>query len=116
MSEWLDPTGHSTFGIGICGRCNEKYPLDELHDDPNTPGLKVCVKDMDEFDPYRLPARAPDDITLPFTRPDVPLEPLPEPDLAFILADEDGNPIVTEDDEFIELDGLTLGEPKVELP
>jgi hypothetical protein len=76
----------------------------------------VCKADLDQYDPYRLPARQTEDITLPFTRPDVPLEPLPEPDFVFILADEDGNPIVTEDDEFIELDGASLGEPRVELP
>lgn len=73
MSEFLDPTGRPTYGIGICGRCSRKFYLDELFDDPNTPGLKVCRDDMDEFDPYRLPARMTERIALPFTRPDVPL-------------------------------------------
>lgn len=73
MPLYLDPTGRSTYGIGICGRCGQKFFLDELHQDPNTPGLMVCLADMDEYDPYRLPARQAEKISLPFTRPDVPL-------------------------------------------
>jgi hypothetical protein len=30
----------------------------------------VCKDDLDEFDPYRLPARQTEDITLRFVRPD----------------------------------------------
>lgn len=73
MPMFINPTGRSTYGIGICARCDKKLPLDLLFDDPNYPGLKVCAKDMDEYDPYRLPPREPDPITLPFTRPDVPI-------------------------------------------
>ena len=73
MPKFLDTRGNSTLGIGICGRCSGKFPLHELHPDPNTPGLKVCRDDLDVLDPYRLPARQPDRIVLPFTRPDVPL-------------------------------------------
>jgi len=73
MSIFLDPTGKSTFGIGLCARCNRKFSLDDLYSDPNSPGLKVCVDDMDEYDPYRLPPRSPDNVTLRFVRPDVPL-------------------------------------------
>lgn len=49
-------------------------PLAQLSPDPNTPGLMVCEEDLDLFDPYRLPPRVPEDITLPFVRPDVPLD------------------------------------------
>ena|ERR1044071_3438500 len=73
MPMFINPTGRSTYGIGICGRCDRKFSLDQLFDDPNYPGLKVCAKDMDQYDPYRLPPREPDPITLPFTRPDVPI-------------------------------------------
>jgi hypothetical protein len=59
--------------------------LDELFSDPNSPGLRVCREDLDELDPYRLPPRQPDQITLPFVRPDTPLN-----------SDPDG--LVTEDD------------------
>jgi len=73
MSVFLDPRGKSTFGIGICARCQRKMSLDDLMPDPNSPGLRVCEMDRDQFDPYRLPARQPERITLAFPRPDVPV-------------------------------------------
>lgn len=30
----------------------------------------VCRDDLDDYDPYRLAPRAPDQVTLPFVRPD----------------------------------------------
>ena len=75
MSYWLKPDGHSTYGIGICARCQQKFFIDQLQDDPNYPGLKVCANGcMDEYDPYRLAPRPPDQITLMFTRPDVSVD------------------------------------------
>jgi hypothetical protein len=47
--------------------------LSELSPDPNYPGLMVCEEDRDEYDPYRLPARQTENITLRFPRPDTPL-------------------------------------------
>ena len=47
--------------------------LAELSPDPNYPGLMVCEKDRDEYDPYRLAPRRPDQIVLPFNRPDTPI-------------------------------------------
>ena len=82
MPIFIDPAGRTTFGIGICARCSCKFSLDELFSDPNSPGLKVCAQDMDEYDPYRLPARRTEDIALRFTRPDVALTaggPIPNP-------------------------------------
>ena len=73
MSIWLDPTGKSTYGIGVCGRCGIKMSLDDLHPDPNVNGLMVCRKDLDVFDPWRLPPRQTEDITLRNPRPDTPL-------------------------------------------
>lgn len=108
MPIFIDPRGHSNFGIGICGRCSRKFPLDKLYSDPNTPGLKVCLKDLDEYDPYRLPARQPDDIVLPFTRPDVPLDiPTDTDSIVFVLAgDEPNSAIVTEDGKLILIGGI----------
>jgi len=74
MPIFLDPHGRSTYGIGICGRCSRKMFLEELFPDPNSPGLMVCAEDLDELDPYRLPARETEQITLPFNRPDVNLD------------------------------------------
>jgi len=87
MPIYLDTRGRSTLGIGVCDRCNRKMSLDELFPDMNSPGLRVCLADRDELDPYRLPARQPEKITLPFVRPDVN-----------IATDPAG--IVTEDDNY----------------
>lgn len=48
--------------------------LEELSPDPNSPGLMVCREDLDVLDPYRLPARETEQITLPFNRPDVNID------------------------------------------
>lgn len=74
MSVFFDPTGRSTYGIGICDRCKMRFSLEDLHPDPNSPGLKVCEADRDRLDPYRLPARPTENINLPFVRPDVRLD------------------------------------------
>lgn len=88
MSVYLDTRGKSTLGIGICGRCSRKFSLDDLYPDPNYPGLLVCRADRDDFDPYRLPARQPENIALRYARPDTPLfeggpsqEPAPTPEM-----------------------------------
>lgn len=74
MPVFLDTRGRSTIAIAICGRCSRKFPYDELMPDPNYPGLRVCKDDLDDYDPYRLPARQTEDISLRFPRPDTPLE------------------------------------------
>lgn len=73
MPIFLDPRGRSTYGIGLCARCSRKMSIEELFPDPNSPGLMVCIKDLDVLDPYRLPARQTEQINLPIYRPDVPL-------------------------------------------
>lgn len=73
MPRFLDPTGHTNYGIAICDRCKFKYCSDELKPDPNYPGLRVCDGCRDQFDPWRLAPRQTEKITLPFVRPDVPV-------------------------------------------
>ena len=70
---FLDPTGQTTYGIGLCARCSRKFLLAQLQPDPNYPDLMVCEKDRDVYDPYRLAPRREDKVTLPFTRPDTPI-------------------------------------------
>lgn len=75
MPLFIDPTGKTTYGIGICDRCKKKYSLDDLQPDGNNPGLMVCNEGCsDQFDPYKLPQRETEDITLRFVRPDIPLD------------------------------------------
>jgi hypothetical protein len=97
MSVWLDTRGRSTLGIGLCARCSRKMSLDQLFSDPNSPGLRVCKEDLDELDPYRLPPRQPDNITLPFVRPDLPLTTNP----AGIVTEDDNSFIIGTNDEYM---------------
>lgn len=71
MPIFLDTRGYSDIAIAICDRCRMKRPHAELSKDPNFPGLMVCEQGCkDEFDPYRLPARKTEKITIRFPRLD----------------------------------------------
>ena len=99
MGLFLDTRGLTYAAIGICDRCSRKFPLGELMPDRNYPGLRVCKDDWDELDPYRLPARQTERITLPFVRPDVPLTSQP-----YGVISEDGNTFLVNesDDNYLE--------------
>lgn len=72
MPRFLDTTGYSDIAIAVCDRCKMKRPHAVMRSDPNFPGLQVCNEGCaDEFDPYRLPARKTERITIRFPRPDV---------------------------------------------
>ena len=102
MPIFIDPTGQSTYGIALCARCSRKFPLSELEPDPNSPGLLVCREDRDDYDPYRLPPRESEDITLPFVRPDVPLTGTGASfTIDYTLATEIGTLYTTEAGEFL---------------
>lgn len=105
MSGWDDPTGEPYFAVGICDRCGRRFLLSQLIQDGNLPGLRVCKDDWDELDPYRLPARQPDNLVLPFVRPDVPIA-LQSPEVllptpTFELLTENDDPLITESGDFI---------------
>jgi hypothetical protein len=95
MAKFLDTTGNSTLGIGICARCSRKFPLEELKSDPNYPNLMVCREDIDDYDPYRLAPRPSDKIVLPFVRPDLPLSTAP----SGLITQNQEQFIITQDDE-----------------
>ena len=72
MAIFLDTQGYSDIAIAVCDRCKMKRPHAVMRSDPNFPGLQVCNEGCaDEFDPYRLPARTTEKITIRFPRPDV---------------------------------------------
>jgi hypothetical protein len=51
-----------------------KRPHAVMRNDPNFPGLRVCDQGCaDQLDPYRLPARKTERITIRFPRPDLPI-------------------------------------------
>lgn len=62
-------TGGSSVAIAVCPRCSFKYRYDALVKDPNTQQF-VCKDCADLYDPYRMPARVPENITLNRPRPD----------------------------------------------
>ena len=70
MSVYLDTRGNSVLSVAICDRCSRKFPYVDLMPDPNFPGMRVCKDDLDQFDPWRLPAIQTENITLRFPRPD----------------------------------------------
>jgi len=72
VPRFLNTTGNALIAIFICDRCRMKRPIIEAMPDSNFPGLKVCQQGCaDQKDPYRLPARKTERITLQFPRPDV---------------------------------------------
>lgn len=70
MPKFLNTTGNARLSVAICDRCAKKYPIDELFPDPNSPGLRVCKNDLDQFDPWRLAPRMTEKITIDNPRPD----------------------------------------------
>jgi hypothetical protein len=90
MAIFLDTIGQSDLAIAICDRCKMKRAHAVMRSDPNFPGLQVCNEGCaDEFDPYRLPARKTERITLRFPRPDVS------------VAVDDNNLVTGGDNEFV---------------
>ncbi len=67
---YLNTIGKQYLAIAICDRCKRKFPIEELHSDPNSPALKVCVDDLDVLDPWRQPTPAPEQVALMHPRPD----------------------------------------------
>lgn len=71
MPVYLDTRGEAVLSVAICDRCSRKFPYGALYSDPNSPGLRVCAQDLDEFDPWRLAPLQTENITLRHPRPDV---------------------------------------------
>ena len=90
-------TAAGSISIAICQRCQRKKAYTALRPDSNQPGLRVCAECWDLKDPYRLPARQTEDISLRFPRPDVPISPnanyLGDSTTDFAITDDYGNPI-----------------------
>lgn len=77
MSLYLPIKNKGTMAIAVCDRCNRKMYLDDLKADGNSPGLRVCSECWDVKDPWRLPARKTENITIKYPRPDTDIEILP---------------------------------------
>jgi len=73
MSLYLNTRGMASVAIAVCDRCHTKQPYSKLVADGNSPGLRVCPQCSDKLDPWRLPARQSENITIEHPRPDEPL-------------------------------------------
>ena len=71
MPVYIDTRGNSVLSVALCDRCSRKFAYVDLMPDPNFPGMRVCMEDLDNFDPWRLPARQTENIALRFPRPDI---------------------------------------------
>jgi hypothetical protein len=97
MPRFLNSEGYASIAIFICDRCKMKRAIIEARPDPNFPGLKVCQQGCaDEKDPYRLPARKTEKITLQYPRPDVsvavePYDIVTEPYGGVVLSTQQSN-------------------------
>jgi hypothetical protein len=78
MPLFLDTRGNSSLAIAICDRCSFKFPIGKLSADRDAPGLRVCEQCNDEEDPYKLPSRKTESITVRYPRPDQPVRPAEE--------------------------------------
>lgn len=69
MSLYLPVRTKGTAAIAVCPRCGFKKYYDELQRDPNNNSY-YCASCVDLYDPWRLPARQAEDISLQHPRPD----------------------------------------------
>lgn len=70
MPLYLDTSDQASRSVAVCDRCRLKVAYNALVADKNAPGLRVCTPCSDNLDPWRLPARMPENITLRYPRPD----------------------------------------------
>ena len=72
MSLFLPVRSKGNMAIAICPRCQKKVYYSDLRPDPNNLE-RYCGNCVDELDPYKLPPRAPETISLQYPRPDTEL-------------------------------------------
>jgi hypothetical protein len=70
---YLPVNAHGSVAIAICPRCQKKVQYAALKQDPNNQNW-YCAECVDLYDPWKLPARRPEDISLQHPRPDTELE------------------------------------------
>jgi hypothetical protein len=75
MPKFLNTLSRATYAIGMCQRCNRKFPLGDLRPDGDKPALRVCRGCRDGVDRNRLPSRAPERISVSGALPDTILLP-----------------------------------------
>lgn len=74
MSKFLDTHGESVLSPYICDRCRLRGKFSEMTEDPDSPGLWVHKDCADQLDPWKLPPRVSENVTVPHPRKDAPLD------------------------------------------
>jgi len=69
VSLYLPVRTRGSAAITVCPRCQFKFHYDDMKQDPNNK-IWVCKDCCDLYDPWRLPARQAEDISLRHPRPD----------------------------------------------
>ena len=69
---YLPVRAKGSAAIAVCPRCQTKIYYDDLKKDPNN-GQFYCEHCVDAYDPWRLPARQAENISLQHPRPDLEL-------------------------------------------
>lgn len=71
MGKFLDTRGEAVLSPYICDRCKIRGRFSDMVEDGDKPGLFVH-KDgcSDRLDPWKLPARSSEDVSVPSPRPD----------------------------------------------
>lgn len=74
MSLYLTPKNvGGSMAVAICYRCQKKMYAGDLKKDPNNQNW-YCQECVDLYDPWRLPARQTENISLQHPRPDTEIE------------------------------------------
>lgn len=71
MSAFLNTMGKSILSPAICDRCHIRGAAADMITDPDKPGLFVHKHCADQYDPWKLPPRQADKISIDHPRPDV---------------------------------------------
>lgn len=102
MSLYLPVRSKGGVAIAICFRCQKKVHYATLKQDPNNLNY-YCGDCVDIYDPWRLPARQAENITLDHPRPDISLTVSPPPAGAsvFLITTENLFNLSTENSEVL---------------
>lgn len=70
MGKFLDTRGESVLSPYICDRCHLRGKFSEMRSDDDNPALWVHRECSDQLDPWKLPPRQSEDVSIPHPRPD----------------------------------------------
>jgi len=88
MSVYARTLGKSILSPAICDRCRLRGAAADMIPDPDKNGLFVHKKCADNVDPWKLPPRQTEEITIPRPRPDASVRTF---DTGLVTSDHDNS-------------------------